>query len=106
MDEELTSMSRKSIQLHKSKNFAPVTYRDEWEMENACLWLINWRRITFSSAIVVAALFQSVSYEGKNRRYVYINLPRPTGLSVFGSQLYWADASLEKVASLNFLSSL
>ena len=55
--------------------------------------------------IVHFFLFQSVSYDGRNRRYVYTNLPRPVGLSVFGSQLYWADASLRKVSQALFLIS-
>jgi len=48
-----------------------------------------------------AVLFQSISYTGENRRYLYTNLPKPIGLSVFGSQLYWADANLKKVSQPN-----
>jgi len=50
------------------------------------------------TVVVVTALFQSVSYAGEDRRYVYVSLPRPVGLSVFGADLYWADASLKKVS--------
>ena len=53
-----------------------------------CVWVV-----------VAAVLFQSVSYAGENRRYVYTNLPRPVGLSVFGSHLVWADANLRKAGS-------
>jgi len=50
------------------------------------------------TVVVVTALFQSVSYAGEDRRYVYASLPRPVGLSLFGADLYWADASLKKVS--------
>ena len=51
--------------------------------------------------LLAAVLSQSVSYAGENRRYVYTNLPKPVGLSVFGSALYWTDANLRKVSQLN-----
>jgi len=55
-------------------------------------------RIKLTYLLTVAVLFQSVSYAGEPRRYVLTNLPKPIGLSVSGSQLYWADANLQKAS--------
>jgi len=58
--------------------------------------------IIFSLQVVVITVsFQCVSYAGENQRYVYTNLPKPFGLSVFGSELYWTDANLKKVGHPN-----
>ena len=48
--------------------------------------------------ILLNAIFQSVSFDGEDRRYIQPNTPNPFGLTVFKSYVYWVDRNLQKVS--------